>query len=269
MGIHPTAQVDRRAEIHPDADIGALVVIDGPVQIGARTRVLPHAVIVGKTRLGSDNVVHYGAVLGDVPQDLSHAGAESFVEIADRNVFREGVTVHRGTKPGSTTKIGSDNYLMVNSHVAHNCRIGDHVVVVNGALLAGHVEVGDRALISGNAAVHQYARIGQLALVRGLGRATRDVPPFCIMDETGTLRGVNLIGLRRAGFDAGRIRAVRRAFTQLFGSRRNLSLAMSELEQDELTEDVRSMLEFIRASKRGICGGRRSGDDGAEDGDAE
>jgi UDP-N-acetylglucosamine acyltransferase len=257
MAIHPTALVDRRAELDADVEVGPFAVIEGPVRLGARTRVAAHAVITGHTRLGADNLVHAGAVIGDLPQDRSFTGAESYVVIGDRNVFRESVTVHRGTQPGSSTAIGNDNYLMVNAHVGHNCRIGDHVVLVNGALLAGYVQVGDRALVSGNAAVHQHVRLGTLALVRGVSRATRDVPPFCVMDETGVIRGLNAVGLRRAGFDAPRMRALRRAFTTLFRTRRNLREAMAELERSELTGDVRHLLEFIRASTRGVCFGPR------------
>ena len=259
MPIHPTAQIDPRAEIDAEVDIGPYAVVDGPARIGAGTRVMAHAVITGHTRLGRDNVVHYGAVLGDMPQDLHYGGEETYLEIGDRNVFREGVTVHRGTAVGSSTVVGNDNYFMANTHVAHNCRVGDGVIFANGALLGGHVQVEDRAFLSGNCAVHQFVRVGTLSIVRGLGRAARDVPPFCIMDDLSTLRGINRVGLERAGFSQERIHALRRAFSTLFGRRRNLRRAMAEVEAEDPGEDVRRLLDFIRTSKRGVCFGPRSG----------
>jgi UDP-N-acetylglucosamine acyltransferase len=259
MAIHPSAHVDARAEIDSGADIGPFAVIDGPVRIGAGTRVMAHAVITGHTRLGRDNVVHYGAVIGDEPQDLAYAGAPSEVHIGDRNVFREHVYVHRATQASAATVIGNGNYLMGHSHVAHNCRLGDAIILASGAVLGGHVQVDDGAFISGNCVVHQHVRVGRLALMRGLSRASRDVPPFALMDFTHTVRGVNLVGLRRAGFSSQRIRAVRNAFKHLFGERRNLRQALAELETQEVGDDVRELVDFIRASKRGVCFGMRSG----------
>src|SRR5512140_1885519 len=133
MSIHPTAVIDPRAEIDPSVDIGPFVVIDGPVRVGPRTRVMAHATLTGWTSIGADNVVHMAAVIGDEPQDLAYAGAQSFVEIGDRNVIREHVQIHRGTKPGSSTVIGDDNYFMNNAHVGHNCRIGNRVIIANGS----------------------------------------------------------------------------------------------------------------------------------------
>ena len=262
MPIHPTAIVDPRAQIDASAEIGPWVLIEGPVAVGPRTRVMAHAVLTGHTRFGADNVVHYGAVLGDEPQDLSYRGAETYLEIGDRNVFREQVYVHRGAAPGSSTVIGDDNYLMGQVHVAHNCRLGDNIILASGAVLGGHVHVDDRAFISGNCVVHQHVRIGRFVMMQGLSRTSRDVQPFCIMDYLNTVRGINVVGLRRAGFDAARIRSLRRAFATMFGHRRNLRLAMAELEAEPaaLTDDVRHLLEFIRASKRGVCFGRRQGD---------
>jgi UDP-N-acetylglucosamine acyltransferase len=259
MPIHPTAIVDARAEIGPDVEIGPYAVLDGPVRLGRGTRVLAHAVVRGHTRLGADNVVHPGAVLGGEPQDFSYAGAESYVEIGDRNVFREGVSIHRGTKPGSATVIGSDCYFMGNSHAAHNCQVGDGVTLANGAVLGGYAEVGAGVFLGGNCAVHQFCRVGTLAILRGLSRTSRDVPPFCVMDWTSVVRGVNRVGLQRAGFSPERIRAVRRAFALLFGRRRNLRLAMEEVEAQEPSDDVRLLLDFIRASKRGVSRGPRAG----------
>ncbi|MBI2963025.1 MAG: acyl-ACP--UDP-N-acetylglucosamine O-acyltransferase [Deltaproteobacteria bacterium] len=264
--IHPTAIVDPRAEIDPTAEIGAYAVIEGPARIGVRTRVMARAVVTGGAALGADNVVHYGAVLGDVPQDLAFAGAESFLRIGDGNVFREHSTVHRGTRPGSATVIGNRNYFMQNSHVAHNCAIGDDAIVAGGALLSGYVELGDRGFVSGNCVVHQFVRIGRLALLRGLSRTSRDVPPFCIMDGTHTVRAVNRVGLHRAGFSAEALRALRNAFKALFLRPRNLRQALAEVEAEPMTAEVKELVDFIRASKRGVCFGPRADGPDAEAG---
>jgi UDP-N-acetylglucosamine acyltransferase len=259
MPIHPTALIDRRAEIDAGADIGPYVVIDGPVHVGRGTRLMAHVVVTGHTRIGCDNVVHYGAVLGDAPQDLGFRGGETRLYVGDRNVLREQVYLHRGSRPDSPTSIGNDNYFMGHAHVGHDARLGDRIILANGALLGGHVEVADGVFISGNCVVHQHVRVGTLALLRGLSRTSRDVPPFCLMDDTHTVRGVNRVGLQRAGFSAERIRAVRRAYARLFGRRRNLRAAVAELEAEEPGEDVRHLLEFIRSSRRGVCFGPRQG----------
>jgi len=255
MGIHSTAVVDRLAEIHSDADIGPFVTIDGPVQIGARTRVLPYAHLSGQTQIGVDNVIHMGAVVGHVPQDLAYSGAETFLRIGDRNVIREYAQIHRGTQPGSSTVIGDDNYFMNLAHVGHNCSIGNGIIIVNGVMLGGHVEVGDLAFVSGNSVVHQHVRIGKLAFLRGLTKTSRDVPPFCVMDGTHTLRAINRVGLRRAGYGLEQIRALQAAFRRLFYRRRNLRLALGELEAEACGPEVRELIDFIRASKRGVCFG--------------
>jgi UDP-N-acetylglucosamine acyltransferase len=259
MPIHPTALVDPRAQIHPEADIGPYVVIDGPVHIGARTQVRAHVTLIGATEIGTDNVIHAGAVLGDTPQDLAYTNAESAVRIGDRNVIREHVQIHRGTKPGTSTIIGDDNYLMVNSHVGHNCRVGNRTIIANGALLGGYVEVEDQVFVSGNCVVHQFVRIGRLAILRGLSRTSRDVPPFCIMDDTHTVRAINKVGLRRAGFNAEQVRALQNAFSRLFRRRANLRKAIEALAAGSCTAEVQYLLDFIRASTRGVCVGPRRG----------
>jgi UDP-N-acetylglucosamine acyltransferase len=259
MPIHPTALVDPRATIHPEADIGPYVVIDGPVSVGRGTRVLSHAVLTGETEIGDDNEIHMGAVIGHTPQDLAYKAGHSFLKIGHRNVIREHSQIHRGTKEGSATVIGNDNFLMHHSHVAHNCQIGNQTIIAGGALLAGYVQVEDQAFVSGNCVVHQFVRIGTLALLRGLSRTSRDVPPFCIMDGTHTVRGINLVGLRRAGFNQERIHALRQAFTRLFRQRVNLRRAVAELRLEPCSPDVLSLLDFIQQSTRGVCVGPKHG----------
>lgn len=255
MPIHSTALVDRRAEIDPAADIGAFVVIDGPVVVGAGTRVLPYAHLSGRTEIGRDNVIHMGAVIGHAPQDLGYREAPTALRIGARNIIREHAEVHRATKLEHPTTVGDDNFLFARSHIAHDCRLGNRIIVASGALLAGHVQVGDGANVSGNCVVHQFVRIGRFALLRGGSRTSRDVPPFALMDGTHTVHGINRVGLRRAGFVAERIRAIERAYVALFRTRRNLGAALAELEAGPLTDDLAELVAFIRASRRGVCFG--------------
>lgn len=263
--IHPTAVVDPRAEIDSTVEIGPFAVVDGPVRIGAGTSIGPHAVILGKVVLGEGNRVHAGAILGDVPQDLSYEGAETGLRIGRENVFREGVQVHRGTKAGTETTIGDRNFLMSGSHVAHNARLGNDVILATGAVLAGYVEVDDRAFVSGNCVVHQFVRIGRLALLRGLSRTSRDVPPYCVMDGTHTVRAVNVIGCRRAGMPRDEIQAVRRAYRDLFfGTHRNLRHALEGLDAGS-SQAVAHLIDFVTSSKRGVCFGPRETRSAGED----
>lgn len=264
MPVHPTAIVDARAEIDPTAEIGPYVVVDGPVRVGPRTRVLSHATLCGWTTIGADNVIHMGAVVGHDPQDKAYAGEESYLHIGDRNVIREHAQLHRGTKPKSATVVGNDNYIMANAHVAHNCRVSDGVILAGGALIAGYVEVGDRAFVSGNCTVHQFVRVGRLALLRGLSRVDRDVPPFCIVDGTNCVRAINRVGLRRAGFDAARIRGVHVAFRHLFLRAGNLRKRVDSLAAMPAPPEVEELIAFIRASTRGVCQGPRRPQHGDE-----
>jgi UDP-N-acetylglucosamine acyltransferase len=254
--VHPTSVVGPDVELAAGVEVGPLCLIDGKIRIGARTRLIGHVTILGITELGADNVLHPGAVIGDEPQDLGYTGVPRSVRIGDRNIFREYSTVHRGSEHGEITIMGDDNFMMQNAHVAHDCRVGNSTIIAGGALLAGWVELGDRALVSGNCVVHQYTRIGRLAMMRGLSRSSRDVPPFCIMDGTHTLRGINVVGLKRAGIPTKSIQALRHAYQALWGKRQNLKLAIERLEKSgDLTPEVIEMLGFIKATKRGIAFG--------------
>lgn len=256
MPIHPTAIIDAKCEIDSDVDIGPYVVIDGHVKIKRGTRVMAHAYLTGWTEVGEGNEIHPGAVIGGAPQDKAYDGQKTYLRIGANNIIREHVQIHRGTAAGSATVIGNDNFLMATSHVGHNCRLGDHAILANGALLGGYVEVGNNVFISGNCVVHQFVRIGDYALMRGLSGTSRDVPPYAIVDWQHTVRGVNVIGLKRAGFDEQRIRRIRAAFRVLFREGRNLALAVKEVkESSRVNEDVSALLEFIETSKRGVCSG--------------
>jgi UDP-N-acetylglucosamine acyltransferase len=256
MTIHPTAVIDPKADLDAAVEIGPYVVIEGQVRIKRGTRVMAHAYLTGWTEIGEGNQIHCGAVLGDAPQDKAYKGEETYLKIGDHNVIREHAQIHRGTVAGSSTIIGSNNFLMANSHVGHNGRLGDNNILANGALLGGYVEVGNHAFISGNCVVHQFVRIGDYSLMRGLSAVSRDVPPYAIIDWQHTVRGVNAVGLKRAGFDEKRIRAIREAFRVLFRKGRNLALAIKEVEEiARANSDVAALVEFIRASRRGVCFG--------------
>lgn len=269
--IHPTAVVSPDAVLGEDVEIGPFAVLEAGVVIGARTRILAHAYVCTGTTMGEDNVVHMGAVVGNEPQDKAYGGAPTFLEIGNRNVIRESCSLHRGTSPGSKTVIGDDCYFMATAHVGHNSHVADGVILANGAVLGGHAQVGERAFLSSYAMIHQYTRVGRLAMMQGGAATSMDVPPFSIArNGINTIAGINLVGLRRAGFDRARIHAIRRAYRTLFLGRPNLRLARERLVAGEashggLTADVQEMLDFIATAKKGVCAARGAhDDDGAE-----
>jgi UDP-N-acetylglucosamine acyltransferase len=258
LRIHPTAVIDPKADIHPEVEIGPYVIIDGPVKIGRATRVLAHAYLTSWTEIGEDNTIHMGAVIGHEPQDREYAGGKTYLRIGHRNIIREHAEIHRGTKPETSTLVGNDNFIMNHAHIAHNCEIGNRTIIAGGALLAGYVRVEDEAFISGNCVVHQFVRIGKLAMLRGLSRTSRDVPPFCIMDDTHTVKAINQVGLERAGYTKEAIRELRQSFSRLFRRKGNLAQAIQELEsRGSLSEEVIYLLDFIKGSERGVCFGPR------------
>ncbi|MEJ2670745.1 MAG: acyl-ACP--UDP-N-acetylglucosamine O-acyltransferase [Deltaproteobacteria bacterium] len=262
MNIDPSAKIAPDVELAPDVAVGPGVIIDGPTSIGPGTRILAHAYIGPYTTIGAGNLIGFGAVVGYDPQDYAFSGEESYTIIGDHNRIREYVTIHRGTVPGSATRVGNHNFLMALSHMAHNSSLGDHVVVVNGALVGGYVEVADRAFISANCLLHQFIRMGTLAIMRGGSRASRDIPPYSVIDETHTVMGVNLVGLKRAGLASPNIAALRQAFRILFFRRGNLKAATERVEREvSLTPEVIHLLSFIRASKRGVALGPKDSRD--------
>ena len=267
MSIHPTAIVDAGAELGVGVEIGPYAVIGDRTHLGDGCRIGPHAVILPYTRLGARCRVHAHAVLGDLPQDLSFQDAETFVEIGPECDIREGVTIHRGTKPGSSTTVGRGCLLMVNSHLGHNVHLGEQVILANGVLLAGHVHVGDRAFLSGNVVVHQFTRIGRLALLSGGSGIGKDVPPFCITAGIARNRiaGLNVIGLRRAGFTVEQRRQVKRAFDLVYRSGLNVKQALEALRAEFAEGPATEWTAFIEGSRRGLCpmgadGGESEGD---------
>ena len=251
--IHPTAIVDPKAKIASGVSIGAYSIVGAGVEIGEGTSIGPHVVIEGVTRIGRDNRIFQFASIGAIPQDKKYGGEDSELVIVDRNVIREFVTLNRGTgEGGGATRIGSDNWIMAYAHVAHDCTVGNHTVFSNNATLAGHVSVGDYAILSGFAGVHQFCRIGAHAFV-GMGCLVNgDVPPFVmIAADYGRPRGINAEGLKRRGFDADRIAAIKRAYRALYLGNRSQAEARAELAAIAAdSKDVAVMLDFIEASGR-------------------
>lgn len=255
MTIHPTAIIEAGCELGNQVSVGAFSYIEPGVKIGDGCVLGSHVTVLRHTTLGTGCRVHAGAVLGDLPQDLSFQGEETYVRIGKNCVIRENVTIHRATKVGSATEVGDDCLLMAQSHLAHNVKLGNKVIVANGALLAGYVEVGDRAFISGNCLVHQFTRIGKLAMMSGASAVQKDVLPFCITRSVSpnTIMGLNVVGLRRAGYSLSDRRILKQALRVIYHSGLNVSQATTKLEQDFDSELVQELCDFIRGSKRGIC----------------
>jgi UDP-N-acetylglucosamine acyltransferase len=251
--IHPTAVISPEAELADDVVVGPYVVIEGPVRVGPGCVLRPHATLCGPMTLGRGNTVFSGAVLGELPQHMKFDGSPTKLEIGDNNVFREGVTVHRGTHHTGTTRVGSRNFFMANSHVAHDCVVGDGCIFANGALVAGHCVLGDGVYLSGNSAVHQFSRIGRMGMLSGCSITTKDIPPFVIQQGINRMVGVNIVAMRRAGMPSAEINAVRRAFQVLFFEGQILTSAMKQVE-DELgaVSPVRELLDFIHRSPKGV-----------------
>jgi len=245
-------------------DVGPHAVIDANVVLGDGCRIGPHVYLTGHTRIGAGTVIHAGAVIGDVPQDLHFDGSVSHTAIGSHCILREHVTVHRGAGAGTTTVIGDQVMLMAGTHVAHNCRIGNHVIVANASLLGGHVEVQDRAFLSGLVAVHQFVRIGTLAMVGGMNRLTQDIPPYCLFQEQ-SVQGVNVVGLRRAGCPPATRSTLRRAVKIFFFAGLNRPSAVRRIREEcEAFPEIEEFLRFVEGAKRGITRGRGTAADVAE-----
>jgi len=254
--IHASAVIHPGATLGDNVTVGPLAVVEDQVVIGEGTTLGPHAVVMKYTTLGPRCQIHAHAVVGGWPQDLAfNPETESFVRVGAECVIREGVTIHRGTKPGTVTELGQRCFLMANSHVAHNGKLGNQVIMANDSMLGGYVEVGDQVFISGNSAVHQFVRIGRLAMISGMSAVSKDVPPFCLLknQRLNVVAGLNVIGLRRAGFAAPERLAIKRAFHTLYRSGLNVTQALDQMEKDGLSGCLAEFHAFIKTSKRGIC----------------
>jgi UDP-N-acetylglucosamine acyltransferase len=252
MSIHPTAIINQSAELGSDVRVGPYVVIEGDVSIGEGCEIASHVVIKRFTSMGCRNRIYEHAVLGGLPQDVKFRDEESRLVIGDDNLIREGVTLHRASGEGEETRIGSRNFLMIGTHVAHNCVIGDDNIFANGVALAGHITVEDHVFLSNNVGCHQFVRLGRYAMVGGKSKIVQDVLPFFTTDgNPPRVRGLNSVGLRRAGFDAAARLALKSAYQLLF--RRGLSLEDALTEMGQLgDENVEHLIGFIRQSRRGF-----------------
>lgn len=256
--IHPTAIVSPSASIAATAVVGPYAVIEGEVVLGAGVRVDHHATVTGKTTIGSGCRIYPYALVGTDPQDLKYQGGDSELLVGEQTVVREYVTISRGTPGGGvTTRVGDHCFLMAYCHVAHDCQLGDQVIMANGATLAGHIIIGNQAIIGGLAAIHQFCHIGSSAMIAGMAGVSQDVPPYCLASGNHSrLHGLNLIGLRRQGFSKETIRILKKVFLLLFHRSPGIGLAqaMEQVEKEYAQcPEVSHMLEFIRGSERGIC----------------
>ena len=251
--IHPTAVVDASAEFDSGVEVGPYAVIGPGVRIGRGTRIGPHAVIHGPTRIGAENRIFQFASVGEDPQDTKYGGEETFLEIGDGNVVREYATLHRGTiQDTGVTRVGNNNLFMAYTHVAHDCRIGDHVIMANAASLAGHVEVQDWAILGGFTIVHQFCRIGAHCFCAMGSVVTKDVPPFVIIGgHPAVARGINVEGLRRRGLDNETIACLKSAYRMLYMSNRKLEEAVDAMRTLACAE-VSQLADFVADRTRSI-----------------
>ena len=256
MSIHPTAIVDPSAKVPASCSIGPYCVIGANVEMGENCQLRSHVVIGGPTILGSDNQIHAFAAIGGDPQDVTYRGEPTRLEIGDRNVIREYVTITRGTAKGTgITRVGSDILIMAYTHIGHDCEIGDHSMLVNGATLAGHVTVEEWAVVGALCPVHQFVRIGAYSYVGGGTTITQDVLPYSMTSAERDTHAfmLNKVGLQRRGFSRERITKLHHAYKVLLASKLNTSQALEKLRlEDDRGEDVETLMRFIESSQRGV-----------------
>ena len=254
MPIHHTAIISKEASIDESTDIGPYVIIEGKVEIGKNNRIMAGAYIGHGTTIGEGNEIHMGAIVGHIPQDKSYKNEETFLHVGNYNIIREYVTIHKGSASGSSTIIGDSCLIMGGCHIAHDCKLGSHIIMANMSGMAGYVEVGDRAFISGGAMIHQFVKIGRLALLSGNSRMSMDIPPFVIAAERNQVWGINVIGLRRAGLASKTINELRELYRVFFKSNTpRMQLLKNLREHPFSSEEVEEFLTFVENSKRGVC----------------
>lgn len=253
--IHATAIIDPSAQIDPSVEVGPYAVIDGPAQIAAGCRIEAHAQIVGDVRIGKETVIGRAAVIGAAPQDLSFdPSTDSGVIIGVKNVIREHVTIHRSSKAGCFTTLGDGNFLMVGCHFGHDVQAGDRNIIANAVLLAGHVHIGNNSFLGGGAVFHQFVRVGDCCVIQGNSSFGTDVPHYCSGYRTNLLAGLNVVGLRRAGFSSAERAEIKRLFLRIFLSGKNLTQAVAAAREEQWSDKAVRMLEFLEVpTKRGIA----------------
>jgi len=252
--IAPTARIHPDARISPGVAIGEFCVIEQDVEIGANCVLEPYVYVKRWTTLGERNIISAGTVLGTDPLDKAFTGERSYLRIGNGNRIREHYTISRGTKPESATVIGDENYIMTSGHIAHDCKIGCDTVICSCALVAGYVEIEDQAFVSGGVVIHQYSKIGRLAMIGGNTRVNSDVPPFFLYSGFNVeAKGLNLVGLKRAGFRHSDIQALKKAYQSLYRSGLKLEEALARIEAEVSGVEAHQLVEFVRRSERGIC----------------
>lgn len=264
MKIHPTAIIEPGARLGESVEVGAYALIGDKVVVGDDCTIQAHAILTDRVTLGARNLVGFGAVLGSAPQDYAH-GLEiaSEVIVGDDNVFREYVTIHRGTKDGTATQVGSHNLLMGGTHLGHNARIGDRNVLANNCLLAGYVHLGDDTVLGGGSVFHQFLRVGDMVMIRGGTAWSKDIPPFMVGKIINTVCGINAVGMRRKGIDSAGRSDVKRAYQLLYRSGLNISQAVEKARESEWGEAGTRFLDFVaEKSPRGLCNARSSTEGG-------
>ena len=267
MKIHPSAIVDANAQLGEDVEVGPFSIIGPLARIGSGTRLGSHVVIEGAVRIGSNNVIGPGSIIGGAPQDLGFdEKTRSAIVIGDENVLREYCTIHRGSIEGSSTMIGHKNFLMAGVHLGHNCKIGNGVIIANSVLLAGHVSIDDQAFIGGATTFHQNMRVGRLVMAQGSSAFGKDLPPFTLAAERNAVFGLNVIGMRRAGFTSEQRNEIKRAFKLLYLSGLNLRQVLERAAAEEWGEVGREFFDFVTAAgKRGVCRYHRDKERAAEE----
>ncbi len=254
--VHETAVVSPEAQLGKGVEVGPYSVIGDNVSIGDGTTIDSHVIIDGMTEIGKDNEISVGVVIGYSPQHLDFDGEGTRVTIGDGNNIREYATIHRGTKEGKgETRIGNNNYIMAYCHIAHDCYLGDNIIMANSVNLAGHVEVEDRAFLAGLVGIHQFCRIGRMAMVGGHSKVVKDVPPYILVDgHPASVKGVNVVGLRRNGFSPDLRSKIKEAYRILYRSKLRVSQAIEVMDQElDSSREIEDFLRFLRNAQRGIC----------------
>lgn len=252
--IHPTAIIDPAATLADDVEVGPFSIIGADVTIGSGTRIESHVVIKGPTTIGSDNHFYQFCSIGEACQDMKYNGEPTRLEIGNNNVFREGLTVHRGTVQDQwLTKIGNDNLLMAYCHVAHDCEVGNHCILANNATLAGHVKVGDYAIIGGLAALHQFVQVGAHSMIGGTAAVSMDVAAYTLVNgNPAHTHGINVVGLKRRGFSADTVSVLREAYKLVFRSNLKLAECIEQLEAKEPNQALQLFIDSLKNTQRGI-----------------
>ena len=253
--IHPTALIDPKAELADDVEVGAFSIIDGKVRIDTGTRIRSHAVLTGRTTIGKNNQIFQFTSIGEQPQDKKYAGEDTELIIGDNNTIRELCTFSRGSaQGGGATRIGSNNWIMACVHIAHDCILGDNIIMANNASLAGHVTIGDHAILSGYALIHQFCTVGEHSFTSFASHVNQSIPPYVtVAGEKARVKGINSEGLKRRGFTSEQIKQVRRAYKALYRESLSLEEATERLiEMAAESPEIQPLVDFLNKAERGI-----------------